>query len=231
MTELKLGRVTNAELAEWFNATKNSIEKKKKTWLQILGDYCDFEPIYGGVYINKIHKPCYVKNKNLQIVKEEFEEAWDESGLDSCKRVSEEIYNKRQEDFTVQESTVYVQTRQVRDEFYGKPMCEHGSKGCCSYVWCKKDNQTGRLVFLSPEEETIKKELLKFYFADADEKTVLVNEMIMRGELNEADAWSYYSRIINMSNNYPSFMSEFKRRTGIQLVRGTLIENELYFEE
>jgi hypothetical protein len=108
MTELKLGRITNKELVEWFGTTEIQINRKKKYWLKILEEYCDFEPIYGGVYINKIHKPYYVKNKNLQIVKEEFEEAWDESGLDSCLRVSEEIYYKRQEEFTVKETTVYA---------------------------------------------------------------------------------------------------------------------------
>ena len=231
MNELRLGRITNQDLAEWFGATKNSIEKKKKHWLEILKEYCEFEPIYGGVYITKIHKPYYVKNKNFQIVKEEFDEVWDKSGLDSCKRVSEEIFIKRQDDLTVQESTVYVQTRQVRNEYYGKPMCGSGPKGRCSYVWCKKNPQTNRLEYLSEEEEKIKKELLEFYFADADEKTVLVNEMVQRKEISEAEAWGYYSQIMNISFNYKNFMGEFKRRTGITLIRGTVLEQELHFED
>ena len=98
MEELKLGKVTNQELAEWFNATVNSITKKKQQWLKILQEYCEFTPIYGGVIITKIYKPFYTKNMNLKIVQEEFNEVWDKSNLDSCKRVSEEIYEKRQKE-------------------------------------------------------------------------------------------------------------------------------------
>ena len=45
--------------------------------------------------------------------------------------------------------------------------------------------------------------------------------MIDNGELNKAEAWQYYSKIINLPANYSNFMYDFKAQTGIQLVRGT----------
>ena len=208
------------------------MSKKKKQWLEILKEYCDFEPCYGGVTITAIYKATYVKNKNLQIVKEEFCEVWNKSGLDSCSRVSEEIYEKRYEDFTVKESTIYAQTRQVRDEFYGKPCSGiHGSKGECNYVWCKKNAETGMLEFLSEEEEEIKKRLMDQYFSSTDEKTIIVQNMVGSGELTEKEAWKYYSQLVNLPGNYQAFMAAFKKRTGITLVRGTCIVNGHYWEE
>lgn len=207
------------------------MQKKKKELLKKLEEYCDFEPCYGGIIVHKIYKPCYVANPDLAIVREEFSEVWDKSGLDSCSRVSEEIYEKRYEDLRNKQTTIYNKTIQVRNEFYGKPMCGIGSKGTCKYVWCKKNKDTGRLEYLSEEEEKIKLELMASYFATTDEKTILVQEMINRNELTEEEAWSYYSKITNLSHNYMAFMTAFKERTGITLIRGTEIENMLFFEK
>ena len=89
MEELKLGKVSNAELVEWFGSTANSFSKKKKSWLKKLEEYCEFKPLDGGVEITKIHKYFYTKNKNYQIVKDNFCSVWDESGLDTCKHVAD----------------------------------------------------------------------------------------------------------------------------------------------
>lgn len=232
MDELKLGKVTNKELISWLGTTDSQMRTKKKELLKKLEEYCEFTPVYGGIMITKIYKPCYVKNLDLEIVREEFCEAWDKSGLDSCSRVSEEIYEKRYSDFKNELGTIYNKTRQVRDEFYGKPCSNlHGSRGICNYVLCKKNKNTGRLEFLSEEEENIKKELMKEYFSTAEEKTIIVQTMIRNGELTEAEAWKYYSKLVNLPGNYQAFMSAFKTRTGITLIRGTVIEDGICFEE
>lgn len=224
MTQLTIGKVSNQDLAEWFGATLNSITKKKKQWLKKLEDYCEFTPVYGGVEITKIYKSTYVKNKNYQIVKDNFDATWDESGLDSCSRVADSIYAEHENEFTVTPTTVYDHTRQVRNEFYGSPMTgEKGEKGVCSYVWCKR-NKDGRLVALSEEEELIKKELMKKYYATTDEKTAIIQSMIESKEITVDEAWSVYSAMISAKTSYSGFMNEYKSLTGIQLIRGTLIE-------
>ena len=231
LDELKLGKISNKDLISWLDTTPTQMQKKKKDLLKKLEDYCEFEPCYGGIIVTKIYKPCYSANPDLAIVREEFNEVWDKSGLDSCSRVSEEIYEKRYEDLKNKQTTIYNKTIQVRNEFYGKPMCGIGSKGVCKYIWCKKNKDTGRLEYLSEEEEKIKKELMISYFATTDEKTIMVQEMINRNELTEEEAWSYYSKITNLSHNYMAFMAEFKRITGITLIRGTEIEDMLVFKE
>lgn len=231
MEELKKGQISNDELADWFMVSKNSLSKNKSRYLKKLEEYCDFTPYQGGVKVHKIYKPSYVKNKNLQVVREEFDTSWDESGLDTCIRVASDIQEKRYEDLTVQLNTTARHVSQIRNEKYGKPFSEEGGpQGHCIYILCKKD-ESGRLVLLSEEEEQIKKRLLKKWLGDADEKTLLVKELVSKGELAEEEAWSYYNDIINLPNAYMGFMGDFKHETGVQLIRGTLINKELHFAE
>ena len=226
--ELKLGIMKMNELADWFGLSTSTLSKAKAKYMKKLEEYCEFTQIYGGVKITKIHKKFYTKNKSYQIVRQEFCDTWSENGLDSCRRVASEIYSKHANEITVKEDTTYMHARQVRNELYGKPMIGQGEKGTCEYIWCKKEN--GKLVFLSPEEEEIKKKLLFKYFATANEKTVMVQTMIDNKELTKEEAWEYYSQIINLPAYYEIFLKDFRDQTGVQLIKGTLIHNELRFE-
>lgn len=89
MDELRLGKITNIELAEWFGTTEKQISHKKKQFLDKLEDYCVFKPIRGGIEIKIIIKPFYVKNKNYQIAKDQFNNYWSETGLDTCTHVAD----------------------------------------------------------------------------------------------------------------------------------------------
>ena len=228
MTELRLGKVTNKELAVWFNTTDTQISRKKNIFLKKLEEYCQFKPVWGGVEIIEIYRSIYIKNKNYNIVKNNFDTAWSKNKLDSCKRVAGQIYQENKEQLTIKESTVYQYTKEVRNELYGRPMCYHGVKGSCTYIWCKKDD-TGHLAFLSEKEEKIKKELLNKYFSTADEKVVIVKNMVDKGEIKKEEAWITLDELLNLDHSYSSFMYEFKAKTGIQLIRGTLLEDGLIF--
>lgn len=104
----------------------------------------------------------------------------------------------------------------MRSELYGDPTEKEskGEKGTCSYVWCKKNKQ-GKLVYLTDDEERIKKELLQKWFGSNDEKTIIVQEMVENGELDTKDAWDCYSKLISLLHSYSGFMSEFKDMTGV----------------
>lgn len=211
--------------------TKSSLSAHKARYLKKLEEYCKFKPYRGGVEVLEIYKVTYVKNKNLQIVAEEFDDAWDKSGLDTCIRVASEIQHKRNEDLTVQLKTTAKHVSQVRNEKYGKPFSEEGGpEGRCIYVLCKKD-ENGKACLLTEEEEKIKKELLTKWLGDANEKTILVSKMVENGEIESEQAWSYYSDMMNLPKYYLSFMADFREKTGIQLVKGTYIEKELKFAD
>ena len=209
------------------------MSKKKKQWLTKLAEYCEFESVRGGVNITKIYKPCYSKNTKYQKVKNNFCKVLDKGGLDSCKRIAGELHATVFGGEKVQDSTLYIYTLAARTDLYGKPMSNiPGEKGTCSYVWCKKNPDTGRLYYLSDEEEAIKQRLIKEYFSTADEKTAMVKSMIDAGELASDEAWEYYDKIMNLTGNYIAFLQKFKELTGVQLVRGTVFEeNMVSFEE
>lgn len=51
---LKLGFMSNGELAEWFNVKENTIAKKKTDYMKKLEDYCVFEKCRGGICVKEI---------------------------------------------------------------------------------------------------------------------------------------------------------------------------------
>ena len=62
--ELKLGKMTSRELAEWFGVSYRSYTHKISKYLDELDLFCDFEKVYGGVIIKEIFDPIYSKNVN-----------------------------------------------------------------------------------------------------------------------------------------------------------------------
>ena len=200
MEALHCGKVSNAELISWFNTTENQMRTKKKKFLETLKEYCDFTPIYGGVEITEVRNPYYIKNINDEIVRKEFLRIWDESGLDSCKRVADELYSRNSSLLTNTPSSIYNKVRALRLEWYGTPFGEGGSRGVCRYVWCKRLD-TGRLEALTPQEEKIKKDLMREYFGTEEEN----------GKIFEAD--------------FGKFLLAFRLETGVGLVKGTKLED------
>lgn len=232
MEYLSIGKFTNADLADWFGTSESNLSHKKKKFLAVLKEYCAFNSIYGGIEITEVYNPFYTKNANYKLTFDNYDKYWSSSGLDTCTHVGSQMYADLQEQYTIKESTVISQTRQVRNQKFHKPFDEKpGPCGKCTYILCKK-NEHGQPTWLSDEENQIKEQLLKKYFGTAEEKTIMVQQMVENGEITADQAWDEYSALLKLPKFYPSFMSEFKKLTGVQLIRGTLIDRrESAFEE
>lgn len=113
MDEIKLhiGKMTNQELAEWFNTTLKQITNKKKQYLKKLEEYCEFESFRGGIEIKKVFKECYCKNKNYQLIRQELPKVWNKSRIDTCSHVSNIIYENHSEELTITKSSTYDYTK------------------------------------------------------------------------------------------------------------------------
>lgn len=149
MEELKLGKITNEELAQWFCINKTNLSKHKKKFMNILKEYCDFEPVYGGVIVNKIYEYTYIKNPNLKIVLDNIDKVWSGTGLDTCSHVGKIIYQEHEKELTVQKSTTIDHTAQARNRKWGKPNSEEGGpEGSCVYILCTKDKE-GTPIYLT----------------------------------------------------------------------------------
>ena len=230
--ELKLGQMTNQELAQWFDITVKSFTNTKKKRLEELKYFADFYENKGKVVITKIINPVYSKRvtTNYEKVKDKIDEVWSSDGLDTCTRVGNEIYEqltKEDNDFNLQDTTVIAYTRKGRNELYGRPFVGGGQIGNCIYLWCKRDRKTGRYSFLTPEEQEIKQKLQTKYFGDATEKQILVKGMIESGEISKEEAWQVLEELTNMNTgNFMGFLSELQAILGCQVIKGTLVNRD-----
>lgn len=228
MSELKLGYMTNAELAEWFGIKPNSFRNTKTQKLEELKRFAEFEVEKTKVRITKIYKSVYVKKKSADysIVKEEFTQVYNKSKIDTASNVSKKIYHKRKDDLTIKESTTYEYTKAARNELYGKPFVGCGERGVCRYIWAKQIGE-GQYERFNEEEQAIYKRLLVKYFRGTDEKTIFVEDMIKRGEITEEEAWGVFSDMMNLDYGFMNFKIEMEEAIGCPIVRVTEIENQI----
>ena len=227
---LREGKISNKELAEWFGISANSFSKNKEKKLEELKYFAEFHiDNKNHVIIDKVYNDVYNRQgkANYQKIKEKIDNVWNKDGLDSCKRVGEEIYKDlimEDEDFKLKPSTVYNYTREGRNELYGKPFVGGGKIGSCIYLWCKKEDD-GSYSMLSEEEKKIKEDLQIKYFGDTTEKQILVKAMIEAGEISKEEAWSVLEEMTNMKNgNFLLFLGELQEKIGCKVVRGTLVQ-------
>ena len=225
--ELRVGLMTNSELAEWFGVKPASFRNHKPKKLEELKKYADFELKGTRIYIKKIYgSKVYIKRQDYSIVREEFTQVYNKSKIDTASNVSKKIYNKRKDDLTIKESTTYEYTKAARNELYGKPFVGCGEKGVCRYIWAKQIGE-GQYERFNDTEQAIYKRLLVKYFKGADEKTIFVRDMIKRGEITEEEAWGVYEDMMNLEQGFMNFKIEMEEAIGYPIVRVTEIENQI----
>lgn len=229
MKELREGKISYKDLAEWFGIGAQGLNNNKEKKLEELKNFAEYEiNEKGKIIITKVINPYYKKKDDTyQKVVNKIDEVWNKNGLDSCSRVGNEIYEllcQEEKKFDRKPSTIVEYTRKGRNELYGVPFETAGSLGNCIYTWCKRDEDTGCYSFLTPEEEQIKKELQYKYFGDTTDKQIFVKAMVEKGEIKREDAWSVLEQLTNMNTgNFLGFLKELQSKIGCQVVRGTLV--------
>lgn len=234
MKELKTGVVQTKELAEWFGIKPSSFNVTKQKKLEELKDFADYQIISSTkIKITKVKNPIYIKqqSKAYQLIINKIDECWNKDGLDSCKRVGQQISQELNKELALSPTTVYNYTRKGRNELYGTPFKSRGSLGYCTYLWCKKEGDGVNTQYrqLTKEEEKIKKDLIKKYFGDASEKQVIVNAMVKAGEIKKEEAWDVLTELTHMENNFMPFLFELQEKLHCQVVRGTLVTRDSTF--
>ena len=227
MIELSVGKIKVTELAEWFGVSKATFANTKKKKLEELKEFADYELISKQqIQITKIKCPIYVKkhSKNYEIIKKQITKTWNPDGIDTCKRVSNQIYKEKCNELTLTESSTYNYTIKAKTELYGKCGSKYGgSIGYSNYIWAKWDGKHQKYVKLSPEEDKIKKQLFTKYFGKANEVTMFIQESIKNGELTKEEAWAAYDEMMDIDYNFKSVLDDFFIQTGIKLVRCTIV--------
>ena len=236
---LREGKISNKELAEWFGISANSFSKNKEKKLEELKYFAEFHiDNKNHVIIDKIYNDVYNRQgkANYQKIKEKIDNVWNKDGLDSCKRVGEEIYKDlimEDEDFKLKPSTVYNYTREGRNELYGKPFGAAGERGSSIAVLCKKvkdDSEDGYHIEPLTEKETkIKDQLFTLYYGKDSQKAKLLIEMAKDGEFPKEELYDRIDEQTNLTSDevWVRFLVDLRAKTGAEIVRATLVkENE-----
>ena len=213
------------QIAEWFDINPSTFSRNREEYLKILKNFAEFEEIGKRIKILKVYTKEYDKNwgTNYGKIKSKIPEVWNANGLDSSKRVSQEIQHQLM--LPIAERTVYNYTLQGRNELYGKPYGKPGELGRCTYTWCKKigNGRTADIQPLTPEEEEIKQNLILKYFGNVSEKQVIVKAMVESGEISKDEAWDILEELTNMKGqgNFMAFLSELQEKLNCMVIRGT----------
>ena len=227
--QLELRLYTSKELAEWFGISPTSFYKYREKKLEELKAFADFEQVGNKqkkIKITYIYEPVYSKqgSANFKKIKDQVDEVWDASGLDTCKRVSEKIMEKNNYALAIKDSTVYNYTLKSRNILYGKPFDGvGGTLGSCRYSWVKEE-EDGSLRELTQEEQNIKEKLIKKYYGDATEKQILVQGMIEAGEITKEEAWDVLTKMTKMNRaSFYTFLKELQKTLGCKIIKGTIV--------
>lgn len=233
MTQLHLGIMTGKELAAWFGISDGSFRNSKAKKLEELKNFATFEMCGAKVNILEIKEPYYSKQASaaFQKVHDEFEKAWDESGLDSCSRVGLQIKESLGNELAIKDGTVYEYTRKTRNELYGKPFMSGGTHGDCIYMWCKKigEGVSAKYVALTEEEEKIKQDLMIKYYGNTTEKNLLVKGMVAAGEISKEEAWGVLEEMTGLNDaSFFAFLQELGSLLGCTIVKGTMLQKNAF---
>ena len=184
MKELKEGKITYKELADWFGIAYNTMRRQdtKEKKLVILSFYADFhiETTKSGkqtyIVIDKVKEPIYTKIKERYA---NWESTWDINGdgVDTVKNASNNFYNQNPDlKVSIAPSTNYHYYGDARREDYGRAVGllkgQCGKKGISYRVWAQ-EIKSGKYRVLTKEEldkiNEIKESMHLNIKVDADE--------------------------------------------------------------
>lgn len=220
MLELKLGKMTTQELAEWCGRSESYIKKNKKAWCKNnLTIYADYELYRGGVIITNIISPIFMSS-GFQEVKDKYRKYWGYGDLaidtnTSCwVKMSADMVNE------IKYDTGRKYVGQCRREDYGvarKKNKYDGQKGYCHYIFCKSID--GEPALFTEEELEIKAKLSNLYLKsneeDEAEKQALTAEY-KRGEITEIEYAEAISNLIASDKGWLKFQEELEKAIGCE---------------
>lgn len=233
---LEENKVYNSkDISTWFGINPSTFSRNRREYLDILRNFVSYEEMGKRIRVLKVYTAEYDKNWNTNYgkIRNKVPEVWNPSGLDSSKRVSQEIQHQLMLPLT--EGTVYQYTLKSRNELYGRPFGAPGELGKCTYTWCKKigDGRTAEILPLTEEEEEIKQNLIQKYFGNVSEKQVIVKAMVESGEISKEDAWDVLEELTNMKGqgNFMAFLGELQEKLQCMVIRGTNVEPNKQIED
>lgn len=225
--ELKIGIMTNQEMAEWFGIKEKSFRTTRQKKLEELKEYAIFEDMRGKVNIKQIIKKVYTKgSRDFKLIKEKTREQWNESGLDTCRLVAAKIAKKYRQELKVSDNTLYNYTCISKRELWGKTFGAGGEIGHCVSELCKVIDNV--CIEFTEEENKIKKSLIKKHFGNLDEKVLFIKDLLENEEITKEESWELLEDIAKLDSNYWLFKLELQEKIGCKITTATRITTSAF---
>lgn len=173
---LKLGKMSSQELAEWFGISYSTYRKQKAARLNTLSAYCIFEPFHGGVTIQEIYVEQYCGDLAAADIRNYVEEIKSiPSGLSSVAGMARKFQQEKEEYKNLSFGAVQYRLAKAGNVSFGKNDAlekglEAGPYGARTTVWAIKINDLNQYRRLTPEEDARFNEIISACYAEAPEK-------------------------------------------------------------
>lgn len=232
---LTLGIMKNEELATWFNIKLKTFKDGRKKYLSKLKSFAKFTEIRGGVVIEEIYIPTYVKNldDDVKLYLQEAQKA--EDNITSISGISELLCAK--EEF----NNVGLRTMEGRMARAGikafgitKEEESRGIYGSREYVWAIKlyDAPNHYRYMTREEEQRFDEIIVSFYTSSADrvKKAALLEEAFKSDTSMTKEQYFEAKERLNL-NVFTDVIWQFKSETGLQIVKATAHDIDENYKE
>lgn len=221
---LKIGVMTNEELAHWFGVTLGTYKNSAKKYLDKLQKYAKFERIRGGANILEIYFKQYIKNydfKDGDYFNKEIERCTKEqNGLASIAGIARKA-QKEIEEFSCL-SNIQVQRRfsDIALIHYGEYGDVNGGfTGVREREWAIKIDDYNHYRTLTEDEYNLFIEIAGAFYSKDAEKLIAKRKLEEQLKDGELDVEAYFNKVeLYELDNFTDILMEFKARTGYQIV-------------
>ena len=217
MKNLKLGKMTGQEIAEWMGISfKGTYSKNPKKYLSQLDNFCDYEKVYGGVVIKEIYQDTYDKN---------IEEKYDKLYIESLVKHNNLITVSG----TAEEHDVsrYYMTKSRNRLFGNKPaninLTNTGLLGQRTTVWAIKLEGTNNYRMLTVEEDELFDNLIKNVYGKIEGKQTKALKLLEKECAKQKMTVAEFQEIRKEKglDFFGNVLCKFKETTGYQIVSAT----------
>lgn len=230
--ELKLGKMTSRELAQWFGVKYERYSHNISKYLEVLELYCDFEKIYGGVIVKEIFIEQYDKKlnkKDKELYMNEIERCVKEQdGLSTVAGMARKYMSNNEYDDL---RTAQRRLGKTGEKLFGKTALKtKGIIGMREYVWAIKLDDYNHYRYMSIEEQQILYQIMETYYTVEPEKILklaLLDESLKNKEI-EVDEYFNLKERLNLSS-FSECLKQFSMETGWTVVRAS--RHEIGIEE
>lgn len=226
---LKLGKMTTKELAEWMGIKYGSFRNNTEKRYKILEQYCKFKRVYGGIEVEEIYVSTYsgdLESHDIRVYLEEVRQA--PNHLVSISGITRKAQHEREEYQDIAFNTARNRFSKAGLHSFGKTnfqedRCAYsGPYGYREYVWAVKISDMNEYRYMSEEEEKYFDKTLEYFFQLPAEKIktmALLDEALKNGEL---DIQEYFNKKENLGlDSFKEVINKMLNDCGILIVRCT----------